>query len=487
MRVRPVWLALGVLGCADPSTLAPEADPAARMDTGDTGAVAAAAAGWSMTVLNSSMTGAFEIVEGPDNMLWVTERTAGEVTRLDTTTGAEQLALTVPDVLITPGTQDGLMGMALHPQLLKGSNWVYLAYTYDADADPAVVDEKVKIVRYTFKPATGKLVNPRIVLAGIPGSTDHNSGRLLFGPDGKLYYTVGDQGSNQFARYCDPIEAQTLPTRAQLRAGNLSAYKGKILRIEPDGKVPLDNPTLGGIRSHVYTIGHRNPQGLAFGADGTLYSSEQGPKSDDEINVVTSGGNYGWPHVAGHQDDLAYVYGNWSASVGTPCEDLEFSDYEIPPSVPVAEESSWSDPAFQPPARTLYTVADDYDFQDPACAEDGLYFICWPTIAVSSIAAYEGYRNPIPEIDGSLLVTSLKLGTLYRVDLRDAAGVPIPDNGDPEVIFSSVDRYRRVVPSRNGRKLYVATDNSGVAMGADGTPTFTLEHPGSILVLTHAP
>ena len=484
MRNASVLLALGLFGCADPSTLAVEANPAALLDTSDTAAPAVAL---TMSVLSTTVSGAFEMVEGPDGYLWVTERTIGQVTRVDTRTGVESLVLTVPDVLITPGTQDGLMGMALHPQLLKGTNLVFLAYTYDADPDPAVVDEKVKIVRYTYKPASGTLVNPRIVLAGIPGSTDHNSGRLLWGPDGKLYYAVGDQGSNQFARYCDPIEAQTLPTRDELRLRDLSGYKGKILRIEPNGKVPIDNPVVGGVRSHIYSYGHRNPQGLEFGADGTLYSSEQGPKSDDELNVITSGGNYGWPHVAGFQDDLAYVYGNWSASAGTPCEDLTFDDYVIPPSVPVTEESSWSDPAYQEPARTLYTVADDYDFQDPACAADGLYFICWPTIAVSSIATYENRPNGIPELEGSLLVTSLKLGSLYRMDLKDAAGVPLPGQGEPELLFQSVDRYRRVAPSRNGKRIYISTDSSGVAMGADGAPTFTLEHPGSILVLSAAP
>ncbi len=155
--------------------------------------------------------------------------------------------------------------------------------------------------------------------------------------------------------------------------------------------------------------------------------------------------------------------------------------------MPVAEESSWFNAAFKEPARTLYTVADDYDFQDPACAADGLYFICWPTIAVSSIATYEGFANGIPELDGSLLVTSLKLGSLYRMDLEDPAGVPLPGAGEPELLFHSQDRFRRVAPSRNGKRIYVTTDNSGVAMGDDGAPTFTLEHPGSILVLTAAP
>ena len=73
------------------------------------------------------------------------------------------------------------------------------------------------------------------------------------------------------------------------------------------------------MRSHVFTYGHRNMQGIDFGANGTLYASEQGPKTDDEVNILVGGDNYGWPHVAGFRDDKAYQYARW-ADATTPCE-----------------------------------------------------------------------------------------------------------------------------------------------------------------------
>ena len=76
---------------------------------------------------------------------------------------------------------------------------------------------------------------------------------------------------------------------------------GKVLRLNLDGSIPKDNPSFNGVVSHIYTLGHRNPQGLAFAPNGKLLQSEQGPNSDDEINLVLKGGNYGWPNVAGYK------------------------------------------------------------------------------------------------------------------------------------------------------------------------------------------
>src|SRR3954469_18817856 len=76
-----------------------------------------------------------------------------------------------------------------------------------------------------------------------------------------------------------------------------------------DGSIPSDNPVIAGVRSHVYSYGHRNPQGLVFGPDGKLYESEHGPNTDDEINLIRAGGNYGWPYVAGYRDDQSYAFG----------------------------------------------------------------------------------------------------------------------------------------------------------------------------------
>lgn len=79
-----------------------------------------------------------------------------------------------------------------------------------------------------------------------------------------------------------------------------------------DGSIPEGNPEIEGVRSRVFTWDHRNPQGIIFGADGTLYQSERGANADDEINILEGGVNFGWPHVAGFRDDQAYVCPNWS-------------------------------------------------------------------------------------------------------------------------------------------------------------------------------
>ena len=123
----------------------------------------------------------------------------------------------------------------------------------------------------------------------MPAGNDHVAGRLKIGPDRKLYLTIGDQGNNQLGNFCLAVESQRLPTQKEINDKNYVAYVGKSLRLNLDGSVPKDNPKLDGVVSHVFTYGHRNPQGLDFGPDGTLYSSEQGPKTDDEVNILKTG------------------------------------------------------------------------------------------------------------------------------------------------------------------------------------------------------
>lgn len=428
---------------------------------------------FSSSVLASGLSNPWELLVGPDERLWVTERTAGEVTQIDLADGASTTVLEIPDVLISDRAQDGLLGMALHPELLAGeeNQFVYLSYVYDGDPG-APVEHRAKIVRYTYDEAARRLTGPVDLLTGLPASVDHNSGRLLFGPDDKLYYSIGDQGNNQFSRFCETIQAQRLPTAAEAEAEDWTAYQGKILRLELDGSIPSDNPTLDGVVSHVYTWGHRNPQGLVFADDGRLFSSEHGPKSDDELNLIESGGNYGWPRVVGHADDQAYVYGNWSESEEPGCDALEYSDFAIPDSVPQQSESDFDDAAFTPPVRTFFTVESDYHFEDSKCT--GVYFICWPTLAPSSLEHY-GAADGVPGWADSLLMPSLKYGTVYRLPLEgDQVDEPI-------AMWESVNRYRDVAVGPDPTVFYVATDSGNMARGADGAPTDVLENPGSIL------
>ena len=431
----------------------------------------------------------WEVTWGPDDMLWVTERTGGRINRIDPATGDIFKAFTFHDSVTFSG-QDGLLGMALDPGLLQGTgqDFVYTAYTYvdlQRMFDPTVTDPKspfrnlfTRIVRLTYDPATGLLSAPMVLIDGLPAGADHNSGRMKIGPDGKIYYTLGDQGNDQLANFCIPIEAQRLPTAAELAARDYVAYQGKSLRLNRDGSVPGDNPVLAGVRSHVFTYGHRNMQGIAFGPDGTLYASEQGPKTDDEVNILTPGGNYGWPHVAGYRDDMAYQYARW-ADATTPCANLEFSDIMIDPSVPRADETAWDEP-FNPPLATLFTVPSDWNFTDPACGDT--HFICWPTVAASSIEVYRPAAGGIPGFDNALLVTALKRGSLYRVPLS-ADGLTA--SGPIERYFQTDNRYRDLAVSPDGQTIYVATDPGGLHEALTGGVDDDVANPGAILVFRY--
>ncbi len=441
-------------------------------------------------VLVSGLAGPWELTWGPDNMLWVTERTGKRITRIDPATGKENVAITIGEVS-APGGQDGLLGMALHPDLLKGrgNDYVYAAYTYsDLTKGPSTMvaaDEKNpyrhlygKVVRFTYDPAHGTLSQPVNLITGLPAGNDHDAGRLKFGPDRKLYFTIGDGGHNQLGNFCLPIEAQRLPTQQEIAAKNYAGYAGKSLRINLDGSIPQDNPRLAGVVSHVYTYGHRNPQGIDFGPDGTLYSSEQGPKTDDEINILKSGSNYGWPHVAGLQDGKAYEYARW-AEATTPCSQLTFSDLAIDPSVPREPESAFKQP-FIPPIATMFTVPTGYNFHDATCK--GVDFICWPTTGASSIEYYASGGKGIPGWDKVLLVTTLKRGSLYVVPLT-ADGKAT--SGHMSRYFQSENRYRDTAVSPDRRTIYIATDPGGLGESMKGGSTGRMQNPGAILSFTY--
>jgi PQQ-dependent dehydrogenase (s-GDH family) len=446
---------------------------------------AAADEPFSWRVVASGLANPWEITWGPDGMLWVTEQDSGRLSRVRPSDGARTTLLEIPDVLLTdPGAQDGLLGMALDPDWSRGRHHrrVYVAYAYDADPGPAVAG-RVRIRRYAYRARSRRLANPVDLIAGLPASNDHDSGRLVFGPDRRLYYTIGDQGANQFKNACKPIRAQDLPTADAVRAHDWQTYQGKILRLSRNGSIPADNPVIHGVRSHIYSYGHRNAQGIAFGPGGRLYSVEHGPKTDDELNLIRAGGNYGWPHVLGNRDLQAYTYANWSAARGTPCNASAYSDYVIPPWVPQAQEIDWDDPDFTPPARTFFSVPTGFRFADPTCAAPGSDFVCWPTIAPSSVDVYAIGPGGVPGWTSSLLITTLKHGTVYRLKLSET-GEPV---GDLIPYWTSVNRYRDIAIRPDGRAFYVATDQRGITRDRAGRPTRTTENPGAILEFRYEP
>jgi len=422
---------------------------------------------FSMRIVASGLEGPWEVAWGPDDQLWVTERTGRRVVRINPADGSRTTAATIPEVHQSVA-QDGLLGLALHPELLRntGNDFVYVAFTYDDAPGPALV-RKMAIRRYRYDARTRALGDPTDLLTKLPVHDDHVGGRLAFGPDRKLYLTIGDQGSNFGANRCNANHAQDVPTAAEVSAKDWSKYQGKILRVDLDGSIPSDNPLIAGVRSHIFSYGHRNPSGLVFGDDGQLYESEHGPNTDDEVNLIEGGRNYGWPLVAGYKDDKTYAYSNWSASSPTPCASLPARG-AVPASVPTQKESAWNDPAFAPPLRTFFTVETGYETGGIGSA----------TIAPGSIDLYTS--SAIPNWRRSLLVLSLIRGTVYRLTLApDGRSVREP----PSALFRTANRYRDMAIHPDGRRLYVATDPSGPYRDANGASQ-ALANPGSILEFT---
>lgn len=210
------------------------------------------------------------------NSALVSERDTAKLIELAENGEAREVA-TVAGVV--HGGEGGLLGIAVSPAA-AGTQPEYL-YAYSTAANGNRVE------RYPVTGAPGSLAigDPTTIIDALPSAASHNGGRIAFGPDGMLYVTVGDA-------------AQTWLSQ------DLSSLGGKILRLTPDGGVPADNPFEG---SPVYSYGHRNPQGIAWAADGTMYSSEFGQDTWDELNVITAGGNYGWPEVEGIAGDSRFT------------------------------------------------------------------------------------------------------------------------------------------------------------------------------------
>ncbi len=234
----------------------------------------------------------------PDGGFLVTER-PGRVMRFPMwTEGDEPLSPDDAQVWSVEGVREsgeaGLMGVAVHPAYrandLSGTaqpvptsaqnQWVYFMFTSDG---PGGLQNR--IVRFQLT-AQG-LTDPQVIIAGIPGNRFHDGGRVAFGPDGYLYVTAGDAG--------DPARSQA-PT----------SLGGKILRIDDSGAIPPTNP----FGSAVWSLGHRNPQGVAWDAEGRLWSTEHGrsglQSGFDELNLIRDGENYGWPIVQGDDEVVPY-------------------------------------------------------------------------------------------------------------------------------------------------------------------------------------
>jgi len=309
----------------------------------------------------------WELAWGPDGFIWFTER-GGRVSRLNPQSGAITLAGQVPVSEIGEG---GLMGMAFHPDFAS-QPWVYLAHTYTAEGGT-----RNRVVRMRFDGTS--LGTPEVLLADIPGSSIHNGSRLAVGPDRLLYVTTGDASDASIAQ-------------------NRDALAGKILRLTLDGQPAPGNP----FGTRTFSWGHRNPQGMVFAPDGSLYITEHGPSDNDEVNRIEAGRNYGWPVVHGRCDG-----------------DIGMAETSFCSSNDVAEPlATWT-----------------------------------PTIAPAGLAYYDA--TLIPAFRRSLLFATLKDATLYRL-LLSTDGRSVEST---ETLFvREFGRLRAILVAPDG-SIYVGTSN----------------------------
>jgi glucose/arabinose dehydrogenase len=190
----------------------------------------------------------------------VTERTTGRILRFGPRGGKGRVVMRIPGVATGFG-EGGLLGLAVSPNY-SSDRLVYVYFTSGRDN---------RIVRFKL----GGSIHP--ILTGIVRGENHDGGRIAFGPDGKLYAGVGEAGIESLAQ-------------------NPRSLNGKILRMNPDGSVPRDNPFRG---SRTWSYGHRNVQGLAWDRRRRLWATEFGQNAFDEVNLIRKGRNYGWPIVEG--------------------------------------------------------------------------------------------------------------------------------------------------------------------------------------------
>jgi len=313
----------------------------------------------------------WEIKLEGDDYLWVTER-IGLISRIDLNTGIKSVVLDLTASVHTVG-ESGLLGLVLHPNFPTTPE-VFFVYTYGPEDGQGYFKER--LVKYTFNGTN--LINPAILIDNILAFGNHNGSRLLFLPDNTLLMSTGE---------CSQIQLSQ----------DSNSLSGKYLRTNMDGSIPANNPISG---SYVYTMGHRNSQGICALPNGKIVISEHGPSTDDEFQVLEAGKNYGWPLIYGFCDE---TFEN------TPC------------------------------ATGLY--------QEPMKA--------WtPTIATSDLVYYQ---NPaFPEWDNRVLMVTLNGQRVVAMELNAQTTAVVDED---QYFFAQFGRLRDIAIGPN-KEIYIAT-NSG--------------------------
>lgn len=397
-----------------------------------------AAQNFIRTQLPTVISTPWEISYGPDNYLWITE-SMGRVSRVNPVSGNKTVVYTAPDYFDGAESErlqvgnmapigKGTLGLALHPDFLQpASAYIYYVYSYNQGTvqDPAT---KFKIVRLTWNSTTETVTAATDLITEMPTGYDHLGGRLMAvrqnGID-YLYFSVGDNGiseDNSPGCYDPPSSNPNNFTQDPNRKN------GKVHRFLIDGSIPGNNPVPG---NSMFTRGHRNPQGLMYNpVQGLMYVIEHGDRTDDEINIIEGGKNYGWKNVRGYHDDNNYA------------GESDFVN-QYTPSLLIGNDG------LKAPLFSWCTV--------PQPTSGG--YLEWCTVAPSDGLYYSS--NAIPEWTNSLLVVTLKNGTttdqeLYQFPLN----APGDDITGPAKKFFGADqaingRLRDVAVSNNGSTIYL--------------------------------
>jgi glucose/arabinose dehydrogenase len=282
----------------------------------------------------------WSILRLPDGGVLVSERDSGRIVEVVDDGSIREVA-TVPEV--APGGEGGLLGLAHLPGDGDRPSTVFAYHSTESDN---------RIVRMTLagRPGELELGAAEVILSGIPHARNHNGGRLAIGPDGYLYATAGDAGDRDSAQ--DP--------------GSLG---GKILRMTPDGEPAPGNP----FGTLVWTLGHRNPPGLAWDAAGGMWAAEFGQDTWDELNRIVPGENYGWPVVEGRGDDDRFTDPavQWATSDASPSGIAVVGDTVV--IAALRGERLWfASPASTVPTEVVDAFAGEFGrFRDVVPGPDG--------------------------------------------------------------------------------------------------------------------
>lgn len=441
----------------------------------------------------------WEITYGPDDSLWITESrgykmykmhpgNGGKRTVLDLSPGSTWISSHTPgnptnlDTLRSQNSsgntstwndaangasgtwpQGGFAGMAIHPQYGDGThNFIYVSYIYkylNTAASNGGVFFRNKLVRFKYDNATKGFGSPVVLCDTIPGSSDHNSQRLIIAPVGGvdyLFYAAGDMGAGQFGNKNRTNKAQ-----------NSASYEGKILRFLLDSVgvntfIPSSNPF--GANSAVFCTGMRNNQGFVYDpATSTLYGSSHGPFSDDEINIIQQGKNYGHPLVIGYAAD-----GNYNTITAGAAPNMNPA---APSSCPTigneATNAATIGAAYKDPLYSAYAsspaVPSIINLWNTTTGGNG----SWPSEAWSGLDFYT--NSIIPGWSGSLIASGLKWGRLIKLK-TGPGGSTIDSSGsgtrhDTITYFQSTNRYRDMAFGPNGKDIYLVMDNSSATSG----------------------